>query len=199
MLKRSLDIIGALVGLAIMSPFMLVTALAIKLDSRGPLIYKSLRVGKGGQLFRMYKFRTMVTGADQRGALVTAGGDPRITRVGRLLRKTKLDEWPTLWNVLIGDMSLVGPRPENPRSAAQYTQAQRRVWQVRPGITSLATIKYRHEETLLAGVADLETHYFALMQDKLALELEYVDRQSFWLDLQIIWHTVRAVLHTTPA
>ncbi|MBI3732942.1 MAG: sugar transferase [Chloroflexi bacterium] len=153
------------------------------------VLYASPRVGKDGRLFNMIKFRTMVVGADRRGPLVTAGDDPRVTRIGRFLRRTKLDELPTLWNVLTGEMSLVGPRPENPQSAALYTEAQKRVLTVRPGITSLATVKYRHEEQLLAGSSDLEAAYFQIMQDKLALELEYADNQSVWLDLQIIFKT----------
>jgi lipopolysaccharide/colanic/teichoic acid biosynthesis glycosyltransferase len=142
----------------------------------------------------MTKFRTMVPNADRAGPLVTAGDDSRITPIGRSLRRTKLDELPTLWNVLKGDMSIVGPRPENPQSAALYTAEQQRVLTVRPGITSLATLKYRHEERLLAGAVDLEATYFYLMQDKLKLELEYVERQSFCLDLQIICRTLLAVL-----
>jgi lipopolysaccharide/colanic/teichoic acid biosynthesis glycosyltransferase len=192
--KRVVDVLAAACGLVVLAPILGVTAALVRLTSPGPVLYGSPRVGLGGRVFRMVKFRTMVVGADRVGPLVTAGDDPRVTRVGRVLRRTKLDELPTLWNVLKGDMSIVGPRPENPASAARYTEAQRAVWAVRPGITSLATLKYRHEEALLAGAPDLEARYFEIMQDKLNLELEYVARQSLLLDLRITLQTLRAVL-----
>jgi lipopolysaccharide/colanic/teichoic acid biosynthesis glycosyltransferase len=194
MLKRGFDLVVALIGLLALSPFLALIAALIRLTSAGPALYSSPRVGVGGRVFRMHKFRTMVAGADQVGPLVTAGDDPRITPVGRWLRRTKLDELPTLWNVLAGDMSLVGPRPENPRSAALYSEDQKRVWAVRPGLTSLATIKYRHEEQMLTGRDDLDAAYLQIMQDKLAMDMEYIEQQSFWLDLQIIAGTMRAIL-----
>lgn len=192
--KRTFDVLAAAVGLLILSPLLGLIALVIRVTSPDPVFYASSRVGLGGKVFKMVKFRTMVIGADTTGPLVTAGDDPRITPIGRYLRRTKLDELPTLWNVLKGEMSIVGPRPENPQSASFYTDEQKRVLTVRPGITSLATLKYRHEESILAGVADLDVAYFDVMQDKLALELEYVERQSFWLDLRIILRTLLAVL-----
>ena len=192
-LKRLFDIIIASLGLVLLSPLMVVIAVVIRLTSPGPLFYLSQRVGLGGKIFNMCKFRTMVTGADKLGSLVTASDDCRITRIGRYLRRTKVDELPTLLNVLKGDMSIVGPRPENPKSAALYTEQQKRIWTVKPGITSLATIKYRHEESILAGAVDLEAAYFQVMQDKLALELEYLRRQSFWFDLKIIFQTLLVV------
>jgi lipopolysaccharide/colanic/teichoic acid biosynthesis glycosyltransferase len=189
-LKRLFDIFVALLGFVVLLPLMAVVALAIRLTSPGPALYGSTRVGLGGAPFKMIKFRTMVVDADKLGPLVTAGNDSRITSIGRYLRRTKLDELPTLWNVLKGDMSIVGPRPENPHSAALYSDAQKSVWTVRPGVTSLATLKYRHEESILAGHADLEAAYFQIMQDKLALELAYINRRSFWLDIQIIFRTI---------
>jgi lipopolysaccharide/colanic/teichoic acid biosynthesis glycosyltransferase len=192
-LKRSFDLFFSFVGLLPLFPLMVVVGLLIKLDSPGSIIYKSKRVGKNGRLFEMYKFRTMVMNADSQGPLVTAGDDCRMTRIGRILRRTKLDELPTLWNVLKGDMSFVGPRPENPKSAELYTEEQRHIWEMRPGITSLATIKYRNEESLLAGAKDLDAKYFEVMQDKLRLELEYVDRHSFYLDLVILFRTILAI------
>ena len=189
-LKRLFDIFVALLGFIVLLPLMAVVALAIRLTSPGPALYGSTRVGLGAAPFKMIKFRTMVVGADKLGPLVTAGNDSRITSIGRYLRRTKLDELPTLWNVLKGDMSIVGPRPENPHSAALYSDAQKSVWAVRPGVTSLATLKYRHEESILAGHADLEAAYFQIMQDKLALELAYINRRSFWLDIQIIFRTI---------
>jgi lipopolysaccharide/colanic/teichoic acid biosynthesis glycosyltransferase len=166
----------------------------VRLTSPGPALYAARRVGRHGREFRMYKFRSMVVGADQRGPLVTAAGDPRVTRLGRWLRRTKLDELPALWNVLIGEMSLVGPRPENPQAVRLYTDQQRRVLSVRPGLTSLATLKYRHEEDLLAHGPDLERSYFLIMQDKLRLDLDYLARASLLLDLQILAQTVAALL-----
>lgn len=142
----------------------------------------------------MIKFRSMVVDADKMGALVTAGNDPRITPVGRYLRKYKWDELPTLWNVLKGDMSFVGPRPENPKSVELYNQEQKRVLEVKPGITSLATIKYRYEEEILAEADDLEEAYFQIMQDKLNIELEYLQRYSLLTDLKIIFMTIREIL-----
>lgn len=194
MLKHAFDIFLSFVGLVLLFPCLCLIALLVRLISPGPVFYASPRIGLYDKTFKMIKFRTMAVDADRAGPLVTPGDDPRITPVGRFLRRTKLDELPTLWNVLKGDMSFVGPRPENPKSAALYTDEQRRVWTVRPGITSLATIKYRHEEDILAGAADLEAAYFQIMQDKLALELEYLDRQSFWLDLQIIFQTILEIL-----
>jgi lipopolysaccharide/colanic/teichoic acid biosynthesis glycosyltransferase len=193
-LKRAFDVVVSLVGLIVVSPLLGLVTVAIRLTSPDPVLYGSRRVGLGGRTFKMVKFRTMVPGAEKMGPLVTSGDDHRITPLGRYLRRTKVDELPTLWNVLKGEMSIVGPRPENPDSAALYTEEQRRVWSVKPGITSLASLKYRHEEKLLAGAADLEATYFQIMQDKLALDLEYIKRQSFRLDLQIIFQTLRAVL-----
>ncbi|MEW6510886.1 MAG: sugar transferase [Bacteroidota bacterium] len=195
-MKRVFDIAATSAGLVLLSPLMIAITVAIRLFSPGPVLYKAARVGKGGRVFSMYKFRTMVVDADKQGPLVTAGDDARVTRIGKLLRKTKLDELPTLWNVLIGDMSLVGPRPENPKSAALYTEQQRKIWNVRPGVTSPATVKYRHEEALLSGADDLERRYFEIMQDKLRLELEYVEHYSFSRDIQILLRTFQAILNT---
>ncbi|HTO93904.1 MAG TPA: sugar transferase [Bacteroidota bacterium] len=199
MLKRSFDVVASIAGLFLLLPVLGAVAAAIRITAGRPVMYRASRVGRGGRPFRMVKFRTMVVGADAHGPLVTASGDDRVTPVGRMLRKTKLDELPTLWNVLLGDMSFVGPRPENPLSAAQYNDEQRRVLTVRPGVTSLATIKYRHEEALLAGGGDLDARYFAIMQDKLRLELEYVDHHPFSRDMSIIARTIRAIFTTEDA
>lgn len=192
-MKRCFEVALSLLGLGILFPVLILIGLIIRLTSRGPIFYASSRVGLNGKLFKMIKFRSMVTGADQMGPLVTAGDDPRVTRIGRFIRHTKLDELPTLWNVLKGDMSLVGPRPENPKSAALYNEEQRQIWRVRPGITSLATVKYRNEEALLAGAEDLDEKYFEIMQDKLRLELEYIQHQSLWLDITIVLRTLSAI------
>jgi lipopolysaccharide/colanic/teichoic acid biosynthesis glycosyltransferase len=193
-LKRLFDLSAAVIGIVTLSPLMALLAVLVKLSSQGPVLYRAARVGVGGVSFTMYKFRSMVTGADKAGPLVTMGGDPRVTRLGTFLRKTKLDELPSLWNVLLGEMSLVGPRPENPKSAALYTDEQKKVLRLRPGVTSLATVRYRNEEAILAGAEDLEKRYFEVMQEKLNLELEYLRRRSFRLDLQILWDTVLAVI-----
>lgn len=192
-MKRVLDVVVAGAGLVLLLPLMTGVALGVRLTSPGPVFYLAERVGRHGRPFRMVKFRSMVAGADHTGPLVTAGGDPRVTPIGRVLRRTKIDELPSLWNVLRGEMSLVGPRPENPRDAARYTPEQRRVLSVRPGITSLATIAYRHEEELLMGTPDLDARYHEIMQQKLALDLQYVDRRSLGLDCAILARTLLAL------
>jgi len=193
-IKRIFDFSMALVGLILLLPLMVIIGMIIFITSPGPVFYAAERVGTGGINFKMIKFRTMVKNADKMGPLVTARNDPRITSIGKHLRRMKWDELPTLWNVIKGDMSLVGPRPENPKSATLYTEVQKRIWSVKPGITSLATIKYRNEEEILENAPDLETAYHQIMQDKLAIDLEYIDRQTFWLDLKIIFWTIREVL-----
>lgn len=192
--RRLVDIIAAIVGLLVLSPFLLLILVAIKIDSAGPLFYRAQRIGKDGAVFKLFKFRTMVVNADKRGPGITTAGDNRITRVGRFLRRTKLDELPQLINVLRGDMSLVGPRPEDPRYVALYTPAQRRVLHVRPGITSAASLTYRHEEQLLGG-ADWETVYRTqVMPRKLAIDLDYLARRTLFSDLSLILRTVFAML-----
>lgn len=188
-----MDLLLAIPALLLLLPLLAAIAILVKLGSPGPALYRGKRVGRFGRPFYLVKFRTMVTGADRSGPLVTGAGDSRVTRSGRLLRRTKLDELPSLWNVIKGEMSLVGPRPENERSAALYTEEQRQVLSLPPGITSLATLKYRHEEALLTAGADLESTYFQLMQDKLKLELQYVRTRSLGLDLKILFRTVLAL------
>ncbi|GAB4366626.1 MAG: sugar transferase [Calditrichia bacterium] len=193
-IKRIFDILFALVALVLLLPLMVLIAIAIYVTSPGPIFYGSPRVGQGGKVFKMTKFRTMIPNADKVGPLVTAGNDPRITKVGRYLRKLKWDELPTLWHVLIGDMSIVGPRPENPKSVGLYTEEQKKVLSVKPGITSLATLKYRREEEILENAHDLEAAYYQIMQDKLSIELEYIKNRSFIYDLKIIFLTVIEVI-----
>jgi lipopolysaccharide/colanic/teichoic acid biosynthesis glycosyltransferase len=192
--KRSLDSIASLVGLLLASPVLLVVAVLVKSTSPGPVLYRQERVGLRGQLFRIVKFRTMRQGADQRGPAITSSGDPRLTTVGRWLRQLKLDEIPQLWNVLKGEMSLVGPRPEVPRYLQFYSSAQRRVLSVRPGITDLASISYLREEELLASHADVDRYYReVILPDKLNKNLEYLDRMSFFCDLLLLVRTMRAI------
>lgn len=193
MLKRIFDTMAAALGLLVLSPLLLSIALVIKLTSPGPVLHRARRVGLEGRMFALYKYRTMVVGAERLGAGVTAHDDPRVTGIGRLLRQTKLDELPQLINVFKGDMSLVGPRPEDERYVALYTPEQRRVLTVRPGITSWASIQFRHEEQLLSvGNVD-EVYRLQVMPTKLALELAYLERRSFGLDLLILARTLRAL------
>ncbi len=187
---RLFDLVVAAIGLALLSPLLVAVALAVKLQDGGPVFYVARRVGRGGRLFRLYKFRTMVVSADKLGPAITGNNDIRITLLGRRLRRTKVDELPQLFNVLIGDMSLVGPRPEDPAYVALYSPVQRRVLSVRPGITSAASLAHRHEEYMLNG-ADWETIYRnEIMPAKLNLELEYLANRSLWSDLGILTRTV---------
>lgn len=191
--KRIFDLLASALGLIILSPIFALIALLIRLTSPGPVFYRARRVGQGGREFTLYKFRSMVADADRRGPGITTAGDPRVTSIGRVLRRTKLDELPQLWNVLRGDMSLVGPRPEDPRYVALYTPEQRRVLDVRPGITSLASIEYRNEEAVLHG-PDWEQHYIhEVMPAKLAIDLRYVQRATLFTDLLIILRTLLAL------
>lgn len=193
MLKRLFDIAASGLGLILLSPLLLVLALAVKLGSSGPIFYRANRVGRYGKHFKLLKFRSMVINADQIGPAVTRAADPRITRVGRFLRRTKLDELPQLMNVLRGEMSLVGPRPEDPRYVALYTDEQRQVLNVRPGITSPASVAYRNEEAMLVG-DDWEKHYVEqIMPVKLAVDLEYARNASLWRDVRVILGTLRAL------
>jgi lipopolysaccharide/colanic/teichoic acid biosynthesis glycosyltransferase len=188
--KRLLDIVAASLGLLLLSPLFGVLALAIELDSHGPVFYRASRVGKDGHPLRLYKFRTMITGADRIGPEITTAADARITRVGGLLRKSKLDELPQLINVLKGEMSLVGPRPEDPRFVALYTEEQRRVLSVPPGITSPASLNYKDEAALLTE-PDWEQQYVrVIMQDKLAIELEYLSRRTLCSDILLVVRTI---------
>jgi len=192
--KRSLDSIASLVGLVLASPLLLVVAALVKSTSPGPVLFWQERIGLGGLAFRIVKFRTMCQDADQRGPAITPADDARVTTVGRWLRRLKLDELPQLWNVLKGEMSLVGPRPEVPRYVESYSSAQRRVLTVRPGITDPASIAYRREEDLLAGHADLDRYYReVVLPDKLNKNLEYLDRMSFTYDLLLLIRTTKAI------
>ncbi len=193
MAKRLFDFFAASVGLLALSPILTLVALAVKLNSPGPALYRSTRVGKAGKPFHMLKFRTMVLDADRLGPGITPGGDRRITPVGRFLRRTKLDELPQLINVVKGDMSLVGPRPEDPRYVALYTSEQRQVLEVRPGITSAASLAYRQEERMLVG-PDWERVYCAeVLPAKLEADLAYLSRRTFLSDFWLIVQTILAL------
>jgi len=193
MAQRVFDLLASLVGLVLLFPLFVLIAIAIKLDSPGPVFFRGQRVGQDGHLFRLYKFRSMVADAARSGPGITAAGDPRITRVGKILRRTKFDELPQLIHVVCGEMSLVGPRPEDPRYVASYTREQRRALSVRPGITSPASLRFRHEEELLQGENWEHVYLEQVMPAKLQIELDYLERRSPWRDLCIIVQTVLAL------
>ena len=189
-MKRAFDIIASGLGLIVLSPLFLILAIWIKLDSKGPVFYRQVRVGRNNKDFRIFKFRSMRVGADK-GSLVTIGGhDPRITRSGYFIRKFKFDELPQLINVFIGDMSLVGPCPEVCHYVDYWTPAQMHVLDVRPGITDPASIKFRNENELMEQTEDPEKYYIeVIMQEKIKLYLEYVEEHSFFYDIALIFKT----------
>ena len=193
--KRVTDVCGSLVGLIALAPLFALVGFAIAIDGRirrgGSVLFGQERVGLHGVSFRMWKFRTMVADAERRGAQLTVGDDPRITRVGRWLRRFKLDELPQLFNVLRGEMSLVGPRPEVPRFVALYTEAQRAVLDLVPGITDPASIRYRDEASELARATDPERCYIEeVMPEKIRLNLEYAARATPWSDFVVVLATL---------
>lgn len=193
--KRAFDVIMSAIGLIILSPFFLIISIMIKLDSPGPVLFKQVRVGRYERNFKILKFRTMVTDAEKKGAQITVGRDSRITRVGHFLRKSKLDELPQLINVFIGDMSLVGPRPEVPKYTQYYTKVQKRIFELRPGITDYSSIKYRDENEILALSNDPEKTYIEeIMVDKLKLNLEYLENRSLFTDIKIIFNTLMKII-----
>jgi lipopolysaccharide/colanic/teichoic acid biosynthesis glycosyltransferase len=190
-LKRSFDIAASLTGLVAALPLFAVIGALIKLDSPGPVLFRQVRIGRHFRPFVIYKFRTM-TG--NQGPAITAGNDGRITRLGRLLRKGKLDELPQLFNVLVGEMSLVGPRPEVPRYVALFETDYQQILSVRPGLTDFASLKYRDEAALLAGVADPEHEYITrILPDKIRLAREYTESTCIKLDLHLILKTVLGI------
>ena len=193
--KRVMDIAISAAALCVLWPVFLLIARAIVIDDPGPVFYRQVRVGRGGRPFRIFKFRTMVVDADKKGLSITVGRDSRITRVGAFLRKTKLDELAQLLNVLCGQMSFVGPRPEVPRYVELYTPYQRQVLLVRPGITDYASIAYRNENDLLAGADDPERMYIeTIMPDKIELNMKYLREISPLTDVRLILRTVLAVI-----
>jgi lipopolysaccharide/colanic/teichoic acid biosynthesis glycosyltransferase len=193
--KRLIDVAAASVGLVALAPLLIITGLLIKWTSRGSVLFWQNRVGRGGRQFRIAKFRSMVAGADKKGPDITSSGDCRVTPLGVILRRSKIDELPQLWNVLIGEMSLVGPRPEMPRYVAGYTEDQRRVLRVRPGITDLASIHYRNEEKALAKSENAEEFYRnVILPHKLDLNLEYIDKMSLLFDAKLVFQTLKSLI-----
>ena len=194
-MKRLFDIIASGLGLLVLSPLFFFLSIWIKLDSKGPVFYRQVRVGLHNKDFRIFKFRSMREGSDK-GSLVTIGGrDPRITRSGYIIRKLKLDELPQLINVFVGDMSLVGPRPEVRHYVEYWTPEQMHVLDVRPGITDPASIKFRNENELMEQAEDPEDYYInVIMQEKLKLYLDYVEHHSFWGDIGLIFKTFWVII-----
>lgn len=194
-MKRIFDIVMSGLGLICLSPLFLVLAVWIKSDSAGPVFYRQIRVGRGNKDFRLFKFRSMRPDSDKLGLITVGGHDPRVTRSGYYIRKYKLDEFPQLINVFVGDMSLVGPRPEVRKYVDLYTPEQLRVLNVRPGITSLASIRYRNENEILAKADDPDKTYVEqIMPDKIAIDLEYVENASLTNDIKLIFKTFSEII-----
>jgi lipopolysaccharide/colanic/teichoic acid biosynthesis glycosyltransferase len=188
-MKRAFDVVVASAGLVVTSPVLAVAAIAVKLSSPGPAFYRGVRVGRDGRDFHIFKLRTMRLGADTQGPALTGAADPRVTRVGKLLRRTKLDELPQLVNVIRGEMSLVGPRPEHPDFVKHYSEEQRQVLSVRPGITGPSSLAYMREEEMLTGGDPVAQYVGTIMPRKLALDLDYVRTRTFAGDLKLLWAT----------
>lgn len=196
-LKRFIDFSAAALLLAVFSPLFIFIAVAIKVGSSGPVFYCGERVGKDLKLFRLIKFRSMVTHADKIGGDSTADDDPRLTSIGKFIRKYKLDELPNLINVLVGQMSLVGPRAEVMRAVSKYTDEEKRVFLVRPGITDWASIKFHNEGEILRGHQDADRAYEILIRpEKLRLQLKYIEERSIVTDLKILWDTFSTLVST---
>jgi lipopolysaccharide/colanic/teichoic acid biosynthesis glycosyltransferase len=195
MLKRGFDVVSSLIGIILLFPVLLILWICIQLESSGGGFYRQVRVGKDGVDFRLWKFRTMHTGADKKGLLTIGGRDSRVTRIGFYLRKYKLDELPQLINVLVGDMSIVGPRPEVRKYVNLYTSDQLKVLSVKPGITDYASIEYSNENELLAQSANPEKTYIEdVLPAKLELNQKYLNEQGFITDLKIIFQTMKKII-----
>ena len=198
LVKRAFDLVFTMCASIVLLPAAFGAALLVRLSSPGPILYTSDRIGRGGIRFTLYKFRTMAVDADRKGPAITHRNDARVTRFGRLLRKTKFDEFPQVVNVLRGEMSIIGPRPESPQYVALYTEEQRQVLEARPGLTSLAQVLYRDEENLLPETGT-ELHYTReILPRKLALDLYYVRRWSLWLDVKVFLLGVLGLLSVRP-
>lgn len=194
-IKRVFDIVISALGLIVLALPMVLISLLIKRDSEGPVFFRQIRVGKNQVPFEILKFRTMVVDAPKLGREITVGEDPRITKTGRILRKTKLDELPQLINVLKGDMSFVGPRPEVPRYVELYDDRQRQILSIRPGITDLASIEYRDEATVLAAAENPDQVYIEeIMPHKLDLNLKYMKNMGIFYDIKLILKTIYVVI-----
>ena len=194
MIKRLFDFVTAAIAVLVLSPLLLIVALAVRLTSRGPVFFCQERIGRGFRPFQIYKFRSMVRDAPKRGSLVTFGADPRITKVGRILRATKVDELPQLINVLVGDMSFVGPRPEVRHYVELFRDDYAEILRVRPGITDPASIKFRNEAEILGHSQDPEREYVErILPEKIRLGKEYAKNSSLWHDFIIMLRTIHVV------
>ncbi len=199
MIKRIFDFIFALLGLIILSPIFLFFAICIKVESKGPVFYRGTRVGRFGKPFRIFKFRSMVENAERMGASSTGESDMRVTKVGRFIRKFKLDEFSQLINVLFGDMSLVGPRPEVQKFVDLYTEEERKLLTLRPGITDWSSIKFHNEGEIIekSGIEDADEAYAKLIRpEKLRLQLKYLHENNLWIDTKIIFSTIITIFTT---
>ena len=199
MVKRFFDVVISASGLLLLSPSFLLLALAIKLDSPGPIFYRGVRVGRFGRPFQIYKFRSMVADAEKKGAASTSTTDLRVTRSGHFIRKFKFDEFSQLVNVFLGDMSLVGPRPEVQKYADRYTPEEKLIITVRPGITDWSSIKFHNEGEIIeaSGIADADEAYEKLIRpEKLRLQLKYVRERNFWVDIKILASTLLTLFST---
>jgi lipopolysaccharide/colanic/teichoic acid biosynthesis glycosyltransferase len=198
-MKRIIDFIIALIGLILLSPLFAILALIIKIESKGPVFYRGERIGKNGKLFRIYKFRSMVVDADKVGGSSTSNNDPRVTRIGNIVRKYKLDELSQLINVFVGDMSLVGPRPQVKWAVDTYSEEEKQVLQLRPGITDWASIVFHNEGELIekSGITDPDEAYMKLIHaKKMQLQLKYLHEHSLWIDIKILFLTVLTLIST---
>lgn len=194
-MKRTFDLISSLIGIILLSPLYLIISLLIVFDSKGGILYKQERVGLNSKIFKVLKFRTMKPDSFSKGALTVGSRDPRITKIGYILRKYKLDELPQIFNVFVGDMSIVGPRPEVKKYTDLYTEEQKIVLKVRPGITDYASIKFRNENDLLSGSKNPEKLYIEeIMPEKLDLNIKYINDNSVFKDIKIIFETFYTII-----
>lgn len=194
-LIRAFDTVASFGGIIVLSPLLLLTGVAVKVSSKGPVLYSQERVGRNQKIFRIHKFRTMVQGADKMGTLVTVSNDQRITKVGRILRRTKLDELPQLFNVLLGDMALVGPRPEVKRYVDHYDENALQLLRLRPGVTDLASIEYSQESDLLDSSEDVEKTYIKeIMPEKHALNYAYIREMNLLNNIKVMFKTLGKLL-----
>lgn len=195
MIKRCFDIIFSFLGLILLLPLLVLIALIIKLESKGPILYKQIRVGKNNIDFKIYKFRTMYVGSDKKGLLTVGNKDPRITKTGYFLRKYKLDEFPQLINVLFGSMSFVGPRPEVRKYVDYYSGSDLDIFSVKPGITDYASIHFRNEVELLKETNNPEMFYLKeIMPEKIALNKKYIEHKNLFIDIKIIFNTILIII-----
>lgn len=199
MVKRFFDVVFSAIGLLLLSPAFLLLALLIKLDSHGPVFYRGVRVGRNGRHFNIYKFRSMVVDAERRGIASTRTTDLRVTRSGHFIRKFKFDEFSQLINVFLGDMSIVGPRPEVQKFVDKYTEEEKMILSVRPGITDWSSIKFHNEGEIIetSGIPDADEAYEKLIRpEKLRLQLKYIKERNLWVDIKIVVSTVLKLFST---